>query len=123
MSAFDIKKAKKNLQKRVCRQEKELDSRFQNAQSDFKKISEFIIKKYKPEKLFQWGSLLDRSKFSLNSDIDIGLEGILDPALYFELLRVTDSMTRFSLHIVQMEKIEPEYADSIKKYGKLIYEA
>jgi hypothetical protein len=31
-------------------------------------------------------------------------------------------LTRFSLDIVQIEKIEPEFADSIRQSGKVVYE-
>ena len=82
-----------------------------------------IISRYSPKKIVQWGSLLDSEQFDENSDIDIALEGISDPAKYFALLGDAMVLTRFPLDIVQLEKIEPEFAEIILSKGKIIYES
>ncbi|QTA82130.1 Uncharacterized protein dnl_44970 [Desulfonema limicola] len=120
---MDIKKIKENLQKR---EQKKKDARlklFEAALFDFNAIIQMIINRYSPKRIVQWGSLLDSNKFDENSDIDIALEGILDPEKYFALLGDAMELTRFPLDIVQLEKIEPEFAELILLKGKIIYES
>ncbi len=38
------------------------------------------------------------------------------------MLGEAQSMTPFSLDLVQMEKIAPEYAEDIRHHGKVVYE-
>ena len=71
----------------------------------------------------QWGSLLDLEQFDENSDIDIAIEGITEAERYFALLGDAMEMTRFPLDIIQLEKIEPEFAELILLKGKIIYES
>ena len=81
-----------------------------------------IIRKYQPEKIYQWGSLLNEKNFTERSDIDIALEGITNPADFFALLGNADELTAFPVDIIQLEKIHPLNAESIKKNGRLVYE-
>ncbi len=62
-------------------------------------------------------------QFDENSDIDIAIEGILDATRYFALLGDAMELTRFPIDIVQLEKIEPEFAELILLKGKIIYES
>ena len=101
---------------------RELDQRFIEAWDDFKKIVEYIRVRYKPVRIYKWGSLLNRKHFSYISDIDIAIEGIVEPAEYFSMLGECADLTRFSLDIVQMENIPQIYQDKIKSKGRLIYE-
>ena len=94
---------------------------FEKAKDDAEKIIRMIINDYHPEKIWQWGSLLKQDKFSEISDIDIALEGLVSPKIYFELAGKADAMTSFSVDIVQMETIEPLHAESIRKNGRLVY--
>jgi predicted nucleotidyltransferase len=78
--------------------------------------------KYRPVRIYQWGSLLHPERFDENSDIDLATEGITDAETFFNLLGEAMALTGFSLDIVQIEKIEPEFADAIRHSGKVIYE-
>jgi hypothetical protein len=66
--------------------------------------------------------LLDRRKFSERSDIDLATEGITDAATFFALYGEADRLTRLSLDLVALENIEPEFADLIRRKGRMIYE-
>ena len=81
-----------------------------------------MIKRYNPVKIYQWGSLLKADGFDMNSDIDIAVEGINSTENFFELYGEALSMTNFPIDIVEMEKIDPIHAESIKKHGKVVYE-
>jgi predicted nucleotidyltransferase len=92
------------------------------ARSDVERIMPMIIEKYHPVRIYQWGSLTREGKFRDYSDIDIAVEGILDPAMFFSLLGDVQRMTRFPVDLVQLETIAPEYAGDIRRRGKMVYE-
>ena len=99
-----------------------LDDRFRRASDDFSAIVSMTIRDYAPLRIWQWGSLLDRSRFSEISDIDIAVEGILGEERFFALWGAADRMTDFSLDLVQLEKIHPLHAQTIRERGRLVYE-
>ncbi len=118
----DIQKARENLEKRAeIRRSRNLKLHAA-AVEDSKRIIEMIAADYKPRWIIQWGSVLDSRNFNSYSDIDIAVEGITEAETFFRLLGDAMAMTSFPLHIVQIEKIEPEYAESILERGKVVYE-
>ncbi|MFH1961267.1 MAG: nucleotidyltransferase domain-containing protein [bacterium] len=120
---LNIKKIKENLHKYEEIKRHARLKRFDAATTDFCAIVQMIISRYSPKKIVQWGSLLFPEQFDENSDIDIAIEGISDAARYFSLLGDAMELTRFPLDIVQLEKIEPEFAELILLKGKVIYES
>ena len=99
-----------------------MEQLYKSACRDFTDICKIIIEKYNPTALWQWGSLLDQKHFSEISDIDIALEGVVETAVFFQILRDTERMTSFPLDIIQLEAVEPVFAAKIKQNGKVIYE-
>ncbi len=81
-----------------------------------------IARNYNPRRIYQWGSLLRPGAFKPYSDIDIAIEGVTDAERFFGLLGEVQTLSRFPLDIVQLEKIAPEYADDIRRHGKIVYE-
>jgi len=122
MNNIDYKTARQFLEKKEQIRLQLLDKRYNRACNDFEKIIRFIIEKYNPERIYQWGSLLHRENFSEFSDIDIALEGITSAEQLFEMYGAIMDMTDFPIDLVQIEKIVPEFADLIKAKGKIIYE-
>jgi predicted nucleotidyltransferase len=120
-SKIDIKAARKFQQEKLKKHEEELDKKFQQASKDFNAICEMIIRDFHPESIYQWGSLLERNKFSAISDIDIAVCGITDAREYFQLLKKAEELTDFPIDIVQMEKIHPLHKEMILKKGIQIY--
>ena len=94
----------------------------QAARRDFDRIVEHIAETYAPRRVYQWGSLLDFSRFSEISDIDIALEGIGGPEEFFAILGDAMKMTDFPLDILEIEKLDIETADRIRGRGMLVYE-
>ena len=119
---MDIKKVKESLYKREETKKQARHKLFHAATKDCAAIVQMIIEKYSPKSIVQWGSLLDLAQFDENSDIDIAIEGIPEAERYFALLGDAMEMTRFPLDIIQLEKIEPEFAELILLKGKIIYE-
>lgn len=95
---------------------------WEKAISDNNKIIDMIIRDFNPRRIFQWGSILCKEKWKQYSDIDIALEGITDAESFFHLLGKAMKLTDFPIDIVQIEKIEPEYAEIIKIKGRIVYE-
>ena len=88
---------------------------------DAGKIVDRIASEYHPVRIYQWGSLLYPEKFTEYSDIDLAIEGTTDAETFFRVLGDAMAMTEFKLDLVQLEKIEPEYAESIRRNGKIVY--
>ncbi|MCK4516868.1 MAG: nucleotidyltransferase domain-containing protein [Spirochaetaceae bacterium] len=99
-----------------------LDVRFAEMQRDAGAIVAGIAERFSPVRIYQWGSLLDRGRFREYSDIDIAVEGITDAETYIQLEAMAWDMTDFPLDLVQLEHIEPEYADIIRQKGVVVYE-
>jgi predicted nucleotidyltransferase len=110
------------IRKKLEKERIENHRRFEKAWQDFHRITALIIEKYKPNRIYQWGSLLNERHFSAISDIDIAIEGITDAETYFQMIGDADRLTDFPIDIVQLEKIDPIHARSIRTKGKLIYE-
>ena len=117
-----IEKSKKFLEEKKEKVQKELDKKYACALRDFENIKKMIIENYNPKRIYQWGSLLDRGKFKDYSDIDIAVEGIDDAETFFKMYGNAEKLTDFSLDLLDINKIEPEFADLIKIKGKVVYE-
>lgn len=96
--------------------------RLRRARKDFDRITAEIVKRFDPARIYQWGSLIDGGHFSEISDIDIAVEGILDPQTFSRLLGCAEDMSRFPLDIVQIEHVHPAYAELIRKRGRIVHE-
>lgn len=119
---FNIQAAAENLRKRFEKRNQERLRLHEKASQDCAAIIEMIIGKYNPRRIYQWGSLLNPVQFNENSDIDIAVEGVIPVEDFFGLLGDAMRMTGFSLDIIQIEKIEPEFAEKIRRHGKVVYE-
>ncbi|MFH0918798.1 MAG: nucleotidyltransferase domain-containing protein [Fibrobacterota bacterium] len=100
---------------------KKIAERLEHAIKDADAIIQMIARNYRPNKIWQWGSLLHHENFSEISDIDIALEGEMSPETFFQLLNKADAMTPFNVDIVQLETIDALHACSIRDDGRLVY--
>ncbi len=81
-----------------------------------------LVKKYRPLRIVQWGSLLRPGGVREWSDIDIAMEGLNDP---LDGLRAADdasALTEFPVDIVELDRIDPRHAETILREGKVVYE-
>ena len=108
--------------KRQAQAERDRETLLSEARRDAERIIEMIIGDFRPVKVHQWGSLVHSDHFSERSDIDIAVEGIMDPGTFFRMLDAASAMSRFPVDLVQIETIHPSYADLIRRYGKVVYE-
>ena len=117
-----IEDCRRFLQVREQQRQAQLDLRFKQAWKDAHSIIDLIKTRYRPRRIYQWGSLLDRRIFWERSDIDIAVEGIKAPDEFFAMYGETDRLASVPLDLVALEKIEPEFAEIILLKGKLVYE-
>ena len=109
------------LQRREAARQRELDARFRTAWADFDRVVAMIVREFAPLRIWQWGSLLHRRHFSVRSDIDIAVEGLGPAERLFRLYERAEELTELPLHIVELERIEPEYARLIRSAGRLVH--
>lgn len=117
-----IEKARAFLEEKECKKKEMLDLLYDRAIRDFDAIKEMIIERYQPRRIYQWGSLLDRSSFRDYSDIDIAVEGVDEPARFFKMYGEAEKLTDFPLDLLDINCIEPEFSDIIKQKGVQVYE-
>ena len=122
MGEFDIQKARQFVQKKRARMVRERHQRFEKAWQDFDNIVALLVKRHKPKRIYQWGSLLNEKYFSAISDIDIAIEGVKSAEQYFQMIGEAMELTDFALDLVDIEKIDPVHGESIRKRGRLVYE-
>ena len=109
------------LRRREAARRRELDARFASAWADFERIAAMIVREFDPLRIWQWGSLLHRRHFSTRSDIDIAVEGLGRAERLFQLYARAEELTAFPLHVVELERIEAEYARLIRSTGRLVH--
>lgn len=120
---MDPKIVRKTLEERDQKNREENMRLWQQAAEDAGRLVQLLSVKYQPTRIWQWGSVLHPEQFRKGSDIDIAVEGIPNAETWFQLLGdVMESQTQFPVDVVQMEKIEPEYAEIIRLKGKVVYE-
>lgn len=119
---IDLAKVRAFLHAREEARQTALDQRFEMAQRDFRRIVEHVVSRYDPLRIYQWGSLLDRSQFSAISDIDIALEGLKGPEEYFAILGDAEAMSDLPVDVIELEKVPASTAEAIRTEGRLIHE-
>jgi predicted nucleotidyltransferase len=110
------------VKKKYKKKSDRIEILYQQANRDFKQIIDLIIIKFNPKRIYQWGSLLNRKHFNESSDIDIAVEGIDSAKKFFDMLGEAQDMTDFSIDLVDIDKIHPLHAESIRRKGKVVYE-
>ncbi len=120
--ASHLEGAVRFLRKREEERQARLDRRFEQAWRDARAVIAMLIDRYRPLHIYQWGSLLDRSRFWERSDIDIAVEGIVTPEGFFALYGDAERLASLRLDLVAIENIEPEFAELIRTKGQLVYE-
>lgn len=122
INGFDVAAAKEELGRRSAVRQKQLLMAAAEAQSDFCRICGMLVEKYHPRRIYQWGSLLQPDRFREISDIDIAIEGLHDPLAGLHALDDACQLTRFPVDLVELERIHPAHAKTIREEGKLVYD-
>jgi predicted nucleotidyltransferase len=118
----DVAQVRRFLRDKAAKRRRILDERHARAVADFDRIVALVVEQYPVRRIWQWGSLLDRSRFSEISDIDIALEGVSGPQEFFAIVGVAMEQTSLPVDVIELELVRPEVADRIRKTGRLVYE-
>ena len=118
----DVATTRAFLEKRAARRRERLRALAADAQADCDRIVHMLVADFDPRRIYQWGSLLTPERFREWSDIDLALEGLTDPLAGLRALDAACGLTRFPVDLVELERIHPLHAETIRQTGKLIYE-
>ena len=118
----DLDRVRAFLSDREQRRRLAVDARYARATRDARAIVSEIAVQVNPRRIYQWGSLLDRRRFSEISDLDIAVEGLNGPAEFFRILGIAMNGTTLPVDIVELEKVPADVAKRIRKRGTLVHE-
>lgn len=119
---IDLDQARAFLARKEERRQARIAARFDRATRDAKAIIRTIVEDVNPRRIYQWGSLLDRSRFSEISDIDLAVEGLSGPAEFFRVLGIAMDGTTLPVDVIEMERVPEEIAERIRAKGALVHE-
>ncbi len=118
----DLCRARAFLADRAERRRERLEERYAQATRDARAIVSEIAAQVNPRRIYQWGSLLDRKRFSEISDLDIAVEGLNGPAEFFQVLGIAMNATVLPVDVVELEKLPADVAERIRTRGALVHE-
>ena len=119
---MDLEKARAFQAQKERRRCSRIDARFARAKRDADAIVAAIVDQVNPRRIHQWGSLLDRSRFSEISDIDIAVEGLRGPAEFFRTLGIAMEGTTLPVDVIELEKVRGDIAERIRANGAVVHE-
>jgi predicted nucleotidyltransferase len=120
--AVDPRDARKFIQGKSRARAAMLGEKLLQARADFEAIKNVLIEGYSPKRVYQWGSLLHSEHFSEISDIDIAVEGLMEPAEVSKALNAIAEMSDFPVHLVRLETLGPEDRRYLTSVARLVYE-
>ena len=110
------------LKAKSDRRQARIDALFERATGEAEAIIAQIARELKPRRIYQWGSLLNRARFTEISDIDIAVEGLRGPEEYFRAVGIALDAATVHVDVVEMEKLPADVAKYIKRRGKVVHE-
>ena len=119
---IDLDRARAFQTEKERRRRARIDARFEQATRDASAIVAAIAEQVNPRRIYQWGSLLDRSRFSEISDIDFAIEGLHGPAEFFRTLGIAMEGTTLPVDVIELEKVPDDIADRIRARGAVVHE-
>ena len=118
----DLDQVRAFLAERERRRRARIDERYAQATRDAGAIVSEIAAQVNPRRIYQWGSLLERKRFSEISDLDLAVEGLNGPAEFFQVLGIAMNGTALPVDVVELEKVPADIAERIRKRGMLVHE-
>ncbi len=117
---FDYDAARANLDKKQAALRAHRLALWQQAHADAQQIINMIISRYAPQRIIQWGSVLQPQHFSEASDIDLAVAGV-DSITFLRLLADAEDLTEFPLDLLRWEEIPAPFQQAILSKGKIVY--
>lgn len=116
-----VREMREFIREKAARRKDRNMRNWRRAAEDAARIIAMITRDFDPLAVYQWGSVLNAEHFSEISDIDIAVAGLDSAEAFFALVARAEELTDFPLDIVQLEHVEPEYANLIRTYGRCAY--
>lgn len=116
-----VREMREFIRQKAARRKDRNMRNWRRAAEDAARIISMITREFDPLAVYQWGSVLNAEHFSEISDIDIAVAGLDSAEAFFALVARAEELTDFPLDIVQLEHVEPEYANLIRTYGRCVY--
>jgi predicted nucleotidyltransferase len=108
------------MRNRVNQAEKLRKQKFKEANGLAIKLSRFIYSSYAVDSVYIFGSILDRSAFRLDSDIDIAVSG-LDNSLVGDLREKLLTLgSPYKIDLIRLEDYDEFLRKTITGEGKLV---
>ena len=121
-SGLDLGRARAFQTDSERRRRARIEARFEQATRDANQIVAAIAEQVNPRRIYPWGSLLDRSRFSEISDIDLAVKGLPEPAAFFRTLGIAMEGTNLPVDVIELEKVSQDLAERIRARGALVHE-
>jgi predicted nucleotidyltransferase len=118
----DVEVIRRFIDRKESRREAERARMFAAAKDDFERLVEHLVREFHPMRVYQWGSLLKPERFNEISDIDIAVEDWDNPETALIAEGALEKLTGFHVDLVELERIHPVHAESIRLTGRLVYE-
>ena len=119
---IDPDKVRAFLQAKADRRRARVDASFERTTREADAVIAQIAREVNPRRIYQWGSLLDRARFSEISDIDIAVEGLRGPEEYFRAAGIALDGATAPVDLVELEKLPADIAEYIRRRGKVVHE-
>lgn len=121
--AFDIDAARRRYHASLREKAEQRSELAARAEQDARAIVTMLIADYQPRRIYRWGSLLRPDGFREWSDIDVAVEGLGDPLAGLRAADDAQRLTTFPVDLVELDRIDPRHAATIRDEGVLVYEA
>lgn len=118
----DLERVRAFLKAKEERRQARIDALFERATIEAAAIIAQIARELRPRRIYQWGSLLDRARFTEISDIDIAVEGLRGPEEFFRAVGIALDGATVHVDVVEMEKLPTDVAEHIRRWGKVVHE-
>lgn len=119
-SPEELARMRARLQCRNRQRQASLAERLARARSDFERIVDHLWRSYRLTRIWQWGSLIHERHFWERSDIDIAVEGVDAAATYFAIIADAEARTGLPVHVVELDKLHPVFAEWIRASGRVV---
>ena len=95
----------------------EKEARRQEALTKAKKAAEILKVKYKAEKVVLFGSVLDKDRFYMRSDVDLAVFGLKDELFYKAYAEVMNILSGFEVDLLDYKECRESFKKEIKERG------
>ncbi|MEC9490687.1 MAG: nucleotidyltransferase domain-containing protein [Halanaerobiales bacterium] len=89
----------------------------QKALKAAEKASEILKKEYDADKVILFGSILDKDKFNLKSDIDLAVIGLADELYFKAYAQISRDVGEFSIDLLDFKDCRDSFKKEIVNNG------